>query len=51
MEPIPGQECHCGESTETERDDSERCDQCGAKLEWTLDLDGVQRRECPNCGG
>lgn len=45
MDPIPGQECHDSD----DGSDDDRCDDCGAELEWTLDPDGVQRRECPNC--
>ena len=49
MEPIPGDDCHCSE-TQTEQNDTEdSCDHCGATLEWTLDIDGVQRLECPHC--
>lgn len=32
-----------------DRDSRDRCEDCGTPLEWTLDLDGVQRRVCPNC--
>lgn len=51
MQPLPGEECHCGEDASSDADDSDVCDDCGAALEWTLGLDGVQRFECPNCGG
>jgi|AntRauTorcE11898_2_1112593.scaffolds.fasta_scaffold186543_2 hypothetical protein len=47
MDPIPGGESH-GSDCEAESDD-ETCDRCGRELEWTLDHDGVQRRECPHC--
>jgi len=33
---------------EPDRED-DICNDCGARMEWTLDLDGVQRLECPDC--
>jgi predicted RNA-binding Zn-ribbon protein involved in translation (DUF1610 family) len=53
MQDFFGSGCIQDEDSKTEQgdgDDAERCDRCGAELEWTLDLDGVQRLECPNCG-
>lgn len=26
-----------------------RCDDCGSELEWTLTLDCIQKRVCPEC--
>jgi len=47
MDPIPGGECQQGD--ESDGSDDATCDRCGRELEWTLDPDGVQRRECPHC--
>jgi len=47
MQPAPGQECSCGDDQSGGTDD--RCDDCGGALEWTLGVDGVQRRVCPHC--
>ena len=44
MEPFLGEECQEGPEPP-----DDICDECGSQMEWTLDLDGVQRRECPNC--
>ncbi|WP_168215878.1 hypothetical protein [Halorussus ruber] len=50
MQPIPGKDCHCSDSSEGQQTDSKACDDCGARLEWSLGLDGVQFLECPDCG-
>jgi hypothetical protein len=44
MDPIPGDK-----SDSSEEGDDGTCDRCGREMEWTLDPDGVQRRECPHC--
>ena len=55
MHSFPGEDCRCeeihGEHSHEQREDKEDiCDNCGTALEWTLDVDGVQRRVCPSCG-
>ncbi|MFC6614461.1 hypothetical protein ACFQAS_05745 [Halopenitus salinus] len=49
MQPAPGADDERSEAAEANRDDSKTCSECGATLEWTLDVDGVQHLECPNC--
>jgi|GEM_PF-5379822 len=44
MQPFFGDEC----KEEPEPAD-DICNECGSRMEWTLDLDGVQRLECPDC--
>ncbi|RMB23816.1 hypothetical protein [Haloplanus aerogenes] len=44
MQPFFGDE-----PDDPEPDEQNVCDDCGSRMEWTLGLDGVQRRECPNC--
>lgn len=64
MQDSPGYNCDCGKTmeinskTETENHDEEvrnqdrneeLCSQCGATLEWQLNLDGTTTLECPHC--
>lgn len=57
MQEMPGDTCICsqqhGEDQSHEHedwvDDPDRCTDCGAELEWRLDVDGVQHHECPKC--
>jgi hypothetical protein len=48
MDPSPGGEFPDTEKEEEDEQD-EICDNCGTELEWTLNLDGVQKRVCPSC--
>lgn len=36
-------------SDDDDGSDEERCERCGTEKEWTLDVNGVQRLECPWC--
>lgn len=51
MADVPGASLDLGESGDQSTDDSgaDVCDACGAELEWTLDVDGTQHKECPRC--